>query len=170
MGDVFKEQLVKAKPTTKDTMQRVLIIVAAVIIGAVGFIFGGAMFGPLVVLGAGWGALYLNAFFKKEYEYSLTNHEVDIDVIYNKQRRKRVMSIDLKQINVMASIKDDKYQSEIERGQKIIDASNGEGTKDTYAIVVGKDGQTLRVLVTPNEDMLNLMHKQAPNKIHKIRF
>ncbi|MGL6174497.1 MAG: hypothetical protein ACRC1P_07795 [Cellulosilyticaceae bacterium] len=170
MGDVFKEQLVKAKPSTQDTMKKAGIIIGAILIGAVGFMLGGALFGPIIVVAAGWGAIYLSAFFKKEYEYSLTNHELDIDVIYNKQRRKRLMSIDLKQINVMASIKDDKYQSEIERGQKIIDTSNGEGTKDTYAVVFGQDGQTLRVLVTPNEDLLNLMHKQAPNKIHKTRL
>lgn len=170
MGDIFKEQLVKAKPTSKDNMQKVLVIVGAILISTVAFIFGGAMLGPIVVVVAVWGALYLSAFFKKEYEYSLTNNELDIDVIYNKQRRKRLISIDIKQINVMAGIKDDKYAHELERGQKVIEASDGEGKPNTYGIVCGHEGQTVKLLITPNEEMLNLIHRQAPNKVHKCRY
>lgn len=170
MGDVFKEQLVKAVPSSKDKMQQALVVIGAVVISFVALFFGGAFIGPIVVVAAVWGGIYVSALFKKEFEYSLTNHELDIDVIYNKQRRKRLLTVDIKQSNVMASIKDEKYQHEIERGQKIIDASDGKQTKDTYAIVFGKDGETIRLFVTPNEEMLNLIHKQAPNKVHKMRY
>lgn len=169
MGDVFKEQLVKSKPSSKDKLQKVLVIVGAILVSTLAFMFGGALFGPIIVVAVVWGAVYASAFFKKEYEYSLTNNELDIDVIYNKQRRKRLISIDMKQINVMASIKDDKYTHEIARGQKVIEASDGDSKQNTYAIVYGHNGQTLKILVTPNEEMLNLLQRQAPNKVHKCR-
>lgn len=170
MGDVFKEQLIKAKPSSKDNLQKVLVIVGGILLAALAFMFGGAMFGPIIVVAVAWGAIYLSAFFKKEYEYSLTNNELDIDVIYNKQRRKRLISVDMKQINVMASIKDEKYAHELERGQKVIEASDGEGKSNTYAIVCGHNGQTVQIRITPNEEMLNLLNRQAPNKVHKCRY
>lgn len=168
MGDVFKEQLVKTKGTTKDNAQKWIIIVSAILLGIVAFIFGGFI-GPFIVVGLVWGAIYLVSFSKKEYEYSLTNNELDIDVIYNKERRKRLISINLKEIDVMASIKEDRHRDALERAQKTIDVSDGVHTKDTYAIVYAKDSVLTRVLLSPNEEMLTLIYKQAPHKVFKFK-
>lgn len=167
MGDVFKEQLVSVKKSSKDKLNQTLIIIASILLIIIAFMFGGLFIGPVAILGVLWGAWFLMSKLKKEYEYSLTNNELDIDVIYNKERRKKIMVIDMKKIHVMASIKDDRKQDEIERAQKIMDFSNGEMTQDTYAIVCEKDGSVVRVLITPNQEILNLMYKQAPNKVFK---
>lgn len=168
MGDVFKEQLVKTKGTAKDKAQRVIIIIAAVLLGIVAFIFGGFI-GPLIIVGLVWGCIYLTSFFKKEYEYSITNNELDIDTIYNKERRKKLLDLDLKKIELMASIKDDKHKGSLERAQKTIDASDGEQGQNTYVILYSKEGALTKLLISPNEEMLHLMYKQAPHKIFKFR-
>ena len=130
MGDVFKEQLVKAKPTSQDRLKQAGIIAGVVVIAVVSFIFVGGFF-AIITAAAAFGGYYLFQFTKKEYEYCLTNSELDIDVIYNKQRRKRLLTLDLKKINVCASIKDAKHEPELARGQKVIDCSDGLETKDT---------------------------------------
>lgn len=168
MGDVFKEQLVKTKATNKDKAQIVIISIAAVLLSIVSFIFAG-LIAPLIILGIVWGCIYLTSFFKKEYEYSLTNNELDIDIIYNKERRKKLLDIDLKKMDIMASIKDDRHKEALERAQKTIDVSDAEYTQNTYAIIYAKQGTLTKVLISPNEEMLNLMYKQAPHKVFKYR-
>ena len=169
MGDVFKEQLVPMTMSKKDKAQRTIIWTVSILVAVVLFIALPIFMAPVLALGVAWLAMFLSSKLKKEHEYILTNNMVDIDVIYNKEKRKRVIELDLKEINVMASIKDERHQDELARGQKIINASDGNGTKETYAIMCPKDGQVVKILITPNEDMLNLMYKQAPNKVFKFR-
>jgi hypothetical protein len=169
MGDVFKEQLIKAEQTTKDKILRGLVIAATVLISLVALALGGAFVGPLIILAVIWGCIYVQAMFKKEYEYSLTNEELDIDVIYNKERRKRLTSVNLKNMNIMASIKDERHKDSILRAQHTMDASDGKETNDTYVIVASTSKGLTRILITPNEQMLGLMYKQAPNKVMKYK-
>ena len=169
MGDVFKEQLVPMTMSKKDKAQRTIIWTVSVLVAIVLFIALPIFMAPILAVGVVFLAMFLSNKLKKEHEYILTNNMLDIDVIYNKEKRKRVIELDLKEINVMASIKDERHQDELARGQKIINASDGNGTKETYAIMCPKDGQVVKILITPNEDMLNLMYKQAPNKVFKFR-
>ncbi|OOB77154.1 MAG: hypothetical protein BEN18_11185 [Epulopiscium sp. Nuni2H_MBin001] len=169
MGDVFKEQLVKANTTKQELLKRNGYIFLAVLGSVITFIFLGTMFGGVITLIAVIFIAYIMRMSNKEYEYALTNSELDIDVIYSKQQRKKFLNFDLKSINVMASISDTKYSAEFERAQKVIDASDGLRDNNTYAVIYSKDGETVKVLITPNDDMLNLMYKQAPNKVHKFR-
>lgn len=169
MGDIFKEQLVPMKMSKNDKVQRIIIWSVAILVSAILFFVLPPFMAPILVLAVLWGATILSSKLKKEHEYSLTNSLLDIDVIYNKEKRKRVIELDLKEINVMASIKDERHHAELERGQKTINASDGNLTKETYAIMCPKDGQVVKILITPNEEMLNLMYKQAPNKIFKFR-
>lgn len=169
MGDVFKEQLVAMKMSNKDKVQQVIIWVVTVLVGITVFMFFGPFLASVVILAMGWGAMFLTSKLKKEHEYSLTNNELDIDVIYNKERRKKVLTLDMKKIDVMASIKDEKNQGSFERAQKTINASDGEFTKDTYCILTSHNGELTKILITPNEEMLTLMYKQAPHKVNRYR-
>ncbi len=170
MGDTFKEQLVAMQMTSKTKMQRGLVWTAVVVLGLGGFLLLGSFFGSIIVFTVGWGGLYLTSKFKKEHEYAITNNELDIDVIYNKQTRKKVISLDLKKIDVMASIKDDKHKADLERAKKTIDASDGKDDSHTYAILYTNQGELTKILMTPNEDMLNLIYRQAPHKVMKQRY
>lgn len=169
MGDSFKEQLVPMTMSKNDKVQRIIIWTVAILVSVVLFFALPVFMAPILVLVIMWGALFLSSKLKKEHEYALTNNLMDIDVIYNKEKRKRVIELDLKEANVVASIKDDRHKDELERGQKTIDASDGNHTKETYAIMYPHEGQVVKVLVTPNEEMLKLMYKQAPNKVFRFR-
>jgi hypothetical protein len=92
---------------------------------------------------------------------------LDIDVIYNKSKRKRVITIDMKSIEIMASIQDTNRKDQLTKNAKVINASDGNNGADTYGIIVSKDSAIYKVLITPNETFLNNLHKQAPHKVFK---
>lgn len=169
MGDVFKEQLVAKKMSSKDKIQQTIIYSVAGLVMLTVFLFFGAFLGGVTIVCLGWGAHFLASKFKKEHEYILTNNELDIDVIYNKERRKRIISLDMKKIDVMASIKDEKHKSSLDRSQKRINASDGMYTEQTYGILYPNNGELTTIYITPNAELLECLYKQAPHKVMRYR-
>jgi hypothetical protein len=168
MADVFKEYLIKQKKSSVDNFTQAGIIAATAVIICLAFVFGGSFIGPVIILVVLFGAMTFFNRFNKEYEYILTNNELDIDVIYNKSKRKRVITIDMKAIELMASIQDANRKGQLDnKNGKVINASDGKNGADTYAIIVSKDSAVYKVLITPNETFLNNLHKQAPHKVFK---
>ncbi|WP_070000308.1 DUF6106 family protein [Cellulosilyticum sp. I15G10I2] len=167
MAEIFKEYLVKQTKSNMDNLAQTGIVLGAVIIAGAAFLFGGQLIGPILILGVLFGAAALFSKFNKEYEYILTNNELDIDVIFNRSKRKRVLTINMKAIEIMASIHDDRRKSELQKGNKVINASDGKNGANTYAIITSKDGTLYKILITPNEAFLNELHKQAPHKVFK---
>lgn len=167
--DVFKEQMIAVKPNSKTKMKKTLIIVAGIIIAAVGMIFGGSFIGPIVVVAVLFGGSYLIKGMNLEYEYILTNNELDIDKIMNKERRKRIFTIDFKGISVMAHIDDGVRKPEFERAQKTIDISSGEKGPNTYVIVFMNENDLTQLILEPNEEMQQAMFRQAPSKVYLQR-
>lgn len=169
MAEVFKEYLIKQKKSPTDMMMQIGLVVGAIILSVIAFILGGDFIGPVVIVGIVFGTGYLFNKFSREYEYILTNNELDIDVIYNRTSRKRVITINMKKIDIMASIKDEKYQAELNKaGCKIINASENTNEADTYAIITQSEKfGACKILITPNDTMLEHLYRQAPNKVFK---
>ena len=167
MAETFKEYLVKQKKTPTDALIQTGVILGAAILTIIAFLFGGSFIGPIVILIILFGAMTFFNRFNKEYEYILTNNELDIDVIFNKAKRKRVITINMKTIEIMASIQDENRKQEFNKASKVINASDGTNGKDTYMIMTSKDGVLHKIMITPNETFLNELHKQAPHKVFK---
>mgnify|MGYP003196545864 CR=1 FL=1 len=168
MADVFKEYRIEQKKTPQDRLKQVGVVVGAIIVCLVLLMINfsiGFMLDIAVVCGAG----YLLSKLNKEYEYTLTNSEIDIDVIYNKNSRKRIITIDIKKANVMASIKDERHLDEINKtGLKVINTSDNANDESTYAIITESEKVGLcKVLISPNDTLLDELYKQAPNKVFK---
>ncbi len=168
MADVFKEYLIKQKKTSMDYLAQIGLVIAAIILVVAAFLLGGDFLGPIVIIGVVFGTGFLMSKFSREYEYILTNNELDIDVIYNRNRRKRVMTIDMKKIDIMASITDKNHQAELQKGVKLINASDNNNDASTYAIITqNPEKGACKVLISPNEQFLTSLYKQAPNKVFK---
>ena len=168
MGDVFKEQIVKRKQTTKNTIIRIVLIFVVTMVFFISFI--ALMLGPLAVLltaGAIFGALYIHSFFVVEYEYIFTNGELDIDIIYNRSRRKRAFSAHVNTIEVMAHVENKNHIREFDSSQETRDYSSGAVTESTYAFLIPFGGKRLKVIIEPNEKMLAAFKTAiSPRKLH----
>jgi len=167
MGDVFKEQIVKRKQTTKHTIIRIALIFVVTIVFFVSFALGIGPFAVLITAGAIFGALYIHSFFIIEYEYIFTNGELDIDIIYNRSRRKRVFSAHVNTIEVMAHVEDNNHVREFDSSQETRDYTSGTITESTYAFLTPLGGKRLKVIIEPNEKMLAAFKTGiSPRKLH----
>ena len=167
--DVFKEQIVKRNPTTMDGIKRAGLVVAVVM----SFIFSLALiaqFAPIITLAVGFGAWYLNGFLKVEYEYVFTNGELDIDAIYNRSRRKRVFSSHVNKFEIMAHVEDTTHAGSFKSAHETLDLSSGTVGPDTYAFLVSQQNKNLKVIIEPNERMLDAIKgSMSRSKLHLRR-
>ena len=167
MGDVFKEQLVKRAANTKSRSIKALIIgVTFVLVLAVTIFLGqfGTILGMLILFGAYWLLSTQNL----EYEYILTNSELDIDVIYNRVRRKRGFSVDIKKIDLMAHALDKEQLPNFKAAEITKDYSAGAVNENTYYFIVNLGGKKTKVIFDPDENMLGAMGSlMSPRKLIK---
>lgn len=92
--DIFAEQLVNKASDGKTVALKILIGMLAGLIAAASVFF--TLIGlPIVLLlgmGAVYGGYYLISGFDCEYEYIVTNGDVDVDKIIAKRTRKRLIT------------------------------------------------------------------------------
>ncbi len=93
--DVFVEQIVAKKKGAKEIAIILLILLALAVVAALCFLFFGLlyMFAPLLLVGAGYGAWWLITNQNIEFEYCVTNGDIDIDQITARRKRKRIVSV-----------------------------------------------------------------------------
>lgn len=158
MGDVFKEQLVKRINTPKDTAIRVCVWVIVLLIILI-VITQVPMVALFVALILGFAASYATGYLNVEYEYVLTNGELDIDVIYDQKKRKRVFNGDMKQFELMAHINDKAHEAAFNTAHEIRDYSSGVTGDNTYAFLATHENKKVKIIIEPNEKMLKAFSK-----------
>jgi len=169
MGDVFKEQIVKRKETTLDTFKRAGIILSVFVLFFILLQTPLATFSPIITLAAAFGAFYLISFLRVEYEYVFTNGELDIDIIYNRSRRKRVFSANVKSFEIMAHVEDTTHMGSFSAAVETRDYTSGTVGQDTYAFLVVVGGKQTKVLIEPNEKMMHAIAGAMPrSRLHKV--
>ena len=125
--------------------------------------FGGI--GLLLAVGMFFGAYKISARFNREYEYTITGDGVDIDVIYNKTSRKRLISFYVREAIVLASVKDENYKHYLNGAfDKEISATTNRSDANVYFAVLEADGRTL-VKFEPPHAALEILKKHAPSKV-----
>lgn len=98
MNDALYEQLVTRKSRPMDLVIRILCIAALVVVLCGGMLFIGSLAVLVTIL---LGVLIYYFVFPKldvEYEYTLLNHDLEIDAIYSKSKRKKLMTLDIQQL------------------------------------------------------------------------
>jgi hypothetical protein len=98
--DTFVEQIVVKKKDGKEIAIIVATVVAALLIAFLSFVFLGLLYilVPAIWCGVGYGAWWLITQQNKEFEYSVTNGDIDIDLIEGRRKRKRIVSVGAQKI------------------------------------------------------------------------
>ncbi len=172
--DLFCEYIVKKRINALDVLRLVGIILLAGILSFVLLIAGTYLLGFGIGLVFAVAVLYLAFVLAKgiytEYEYALTNNEMDVDRIVGKSRRKRLITVDFKTVEICANANDEKYKYEYENTasiSKIIDVT-GKSVYDIYFVdFVGEKGKT-RVLFQPTEKMKDGLKLVNPRAVHIV--
>lgn len=97
--DSYCEHLIKMRKDSKATGVLIFLWVAMIGISAVSFILLTLPLPILITAVAIYGGVYLTKMLNVEYEYIVTNGEVDVDIITSKSKRKRLISFNCKDID-----------------------------------------------------------------------
>lgn len=170
MGDVFLEQIVKKKDTTKDRILKVLIMLGGVFLCFVALLFIGSQFVGSIMMLVAVGALYFAWVFvtslNMEFEYIFTNGEIDIDKIIAKRRRKRITTVKVSTFDEFELYNHEKYSKE--QFDVRIFAGIGPLEEGTYcASYRGREGKKCLLVFNPNERILEAINVQYRRRIKR---
>ena len=163
MNDAYSELLIKKETTVKDRLIKVLVIAVIVLAVLAGFMQPLAW---LLALGAGIGAYFLFPNLDLEFEYVYVNGELDIDKIMSKMKRKKVKSLDLSKMEIMAPVKSHRLDHQNHNSNlKVYDFSSGNQSHKIYAMIITDDKDLCKVLLEPDEELLKNIEKSCPRKV-----
>ncbi len=157
--DIFAEQIVKKKKTALDWLFAVAVAVVAAVVSFAIWKYVNFLL-PMIVLVV-WGAWWLITNRNLEYEYSITNGEMDVDCIIAQRRRKRLCSITCSKVEEYG-----KLSTVVLTGKKIdhtiMAASSAQDAENYYFIYRSKmHGRTL-VIFQPNERIRQAFYAALP--------
>ena len=157
--DSYCEYIVKKRNGGKELGLRALIIVAAIALFIIFMMLGFVMpnFSMITILlaaGSLYGGYILITNMSVEYEYIVTNGEMDIDKIIAKRRRKRLITVNARTFERFGPFKESDHAGETYSFEEFVandkrDAGAVTRSADTYV-----DSRTLHGF-------------QMPPKIHK---
>lgn len=160
--DVFCEYIVKVKKNPAELTISALGIILAVILLGFSLFFLFTPFSSFVLLidaGVVYGAYILITHFNVEYEYILTNGDIDIDKITAKRKRKRVLSFSTKEFEIVAPYKHgENYTNVLDLGTR--------NYENAYYAVFSKDGQKKTLVFNPPQKMIEAMKTYSPRTVH----
>ncbi len=166
MGDIFNEQLVKRNQNSKDQVKKGLIIAGGVVVVVVGAMIPFLSFIMLpIALVVAWLVLFLLKRFNLEYEYIFTSGELDIDKIINRNKRKRVLSINVKDIELMAPVNRKEFERDLSKFNKLYDCGSGQVTSDSYAALFNYKNEKAKLIFEPNEKLLKAIRHYIPRQL-----
>lgn len=166
MSDLYQEILVSRKTPAVNKLLKVLAIGVTVI-----FLLGGFMLLNFLLLIPGVACavacFFLLPKLEVEYEYLYVNGELDIDAIYSKQKRKRVASYDMAELEILAPDRSHALDSYLNQNNtKVKDFSSGDPQAKCYVLVFSKESKREIIKVELDSVILNDVRRIAPRKVN----
>ncbi len=162
--DNYSEQLVTKASTGADKAKKILISVGAILLATI-LMWLSIVFGMytliLLVFGALGLGVYLVSNMDVEYEYIVTNDELDIDKIIGRRKRKRMITIDLRSAEDLAP-----YPAPDDvKVEATVHASTGYENNAYYLLanhgVYGK----VMLIFNPNEKTREAIMQEVPSQL-----
>ncbi len=164
--DVFIEQIVVKKKDIKDLLYYSIIglgnLVLIYLMISVSFF---KYLIPLIVICLIYANYFLIIKRNIEFEYIVTNGDLDIDMIISKKKRKRIISTNIKEFEVVAGIKSDKLTPEIQNIKNVVHTESSMEAEGLYFGVFNYNGRKTLLVMEPGEKVLNAIKAASPRKV-----
>ena len=161
------EQVSRKKKSMSGVLRKVMILFAVIFV-----IMGITISQSFMLAGFLLAALYFlfDIFSQKDYEYTLENDTLSIDVIYGKKYRKTAHVLELKNMEVTAphwheSVAKYKKNGGTEQLKKY-DYTSYDDNIPYYTMIIKEDGRKIKLLLDLTEEMLHTMKTQHPEKVY----
>ncbi len=163
MNDSYKELLVKKESGMKEKALRVVSLVPTIIAGLLCLLTGNII---IFIIAVAFGVLdyFVFQWTDIEYEYLYLDKEITIDKIMAKQRRKRVATISVDKIEILAPVKSYQLDSYKNREGKVIDYSAGQDLPDEKLYMMFYDGNQ-KYMLNLSDDFAKTIKGIAPRKV-----
>ncbi len=160
MSDYYTEQLVKRKAPASAMLIKILLILVTVlsVVAVMMIPFGIIITALLICLD-----VYLFHNMDLEYEYLYVNGNLDIDKIMAKTRRKRIFSMELSEMEVIAPAGAPELRPY--QGIKAKNFGSGNPNAKVYEMIIAQKGDKQKIAFEPNETILEGMRMMAPRKV-----
>ncbi len=99
---------------------------------------------------------------RQEFEYSMLNSELTIDVIYNKTNRKTADVLDVRNATLICPVTSPQMHNLSQAVKK--NYASGQAQED-YAMVIPEQGRTTVFLFTPDQHLLDMIRRYAPRAL-----
>lgn len=167
--ETYIEQMIKKKRSKWDILLVLGLSLGSTALAA--FLFslttkirgiGGMLF--LLIAGIFYFAYTFAVSRNIEYEYSMVNHEIDIDKIANQKKRKRLTVLNVKKMESFgrASASSDYSKLISDVSVKKIYACEDKNSDDTFFAVYFEDGIKKMLLFTPCQDIVDMIVRFNP--------
>lgn len=174
--DIFCEHMIKKAKTTKDILAVCGIVFSGIAVSCV-LLFLAVMLASAITFSVYvaleivvWYAVYIFVSRRNiEYEFTLTNGELEVDVIYSKKRRVHMLTARVKDFSVCAPMYDKKYENDfknINEIKKIYSAHSFANKDDVYFADFYLNAQKVRLIFEPSLNMIKKMKMYNERNIH----
>jgi len=163
--DRFSEQLVERASDKKTAFLKGLVVAGAMLVIAllimlcVALQYSITLFCVVAAAGAIWLAKFLWEGLNVEYEYIVTNDDLDIDKIVGRRKRKRLISVDLKSVDEFAPYLND---TELHSDLTVL-ADDGTGYDMWYVFIDTESNGKIAIIFNPDDRTIkNIVGGLAP--------
>lgn len=169
MGDLYLEELVLRKKTLKDKIIIVGLIAFGFYLWVGAFMWRFSLLYLLPAVMVTIVAVIVLPRLNVEWEYTYVDAELDVDKIFNRARRKRVGTYEIKKAEIIAPANSHRldYHNNNKK-MKVMDCTSlfPERQKNVYAMIIEDDKYgMLKVLFEPSQDMITDMSRRAPRTV-----
>lgn len=162
MSNLYIELLVKKEKKSAILLLRYVFIGLTISFALVGIMFQPlALFIALIMAGAAYIILMRTDL---EYEYLYIDKELSIDKIMAKSKRKKVLTLDISRMEVMAPLQSHQLDSYKRVEGKILDYSTGIVNTPEKRFMIVYDGSK-KIIIEPNEAIIKAIRTVAPRKV-----
>lgn len=164
--DLFVEKLVRRKKSPMDIAYTILLILVA-LAGSYFALLYATFISPLIIAGLFYLAYYLASQRNIEFEYAITNGDVDIDMIVNQRKRSRVFSANCRNFEVVARVNSEQYTPQIRNTKTVLNFSSRDPKADVWFIYLIQNSTPKVILFEPDEQIIDSFRTFIPRKVFK---
>lgn len=169
--DTVIEVIIKKSRTKKESICKVLYIImtilAILLVNFMALLFGVYYLFALtaaISFGIGYSCYYYITNMRKEFEYSIVNDVLSVDIIRNKVRRQPLFSGSIRDFEMVARVNDERHPlSEFSKGDVLRGICvSGDHKENEWYIYTKWDKQKVLLLLEPDERMLKAFYRYNP--------
>ena len=155
MNGALYERIVARKPKPYDLLIRIVVILLIIAVIVLGMPFIGLLAFVIAVILAMLAYYFVSPRLSVEYEYILLNHDLQIDIIYNRAKRKSLRTFDIQGAEIIAPKSSPRLNSY--KPDKVYDYSSGGSAATIYPLLKPMEQQNGCIYIQPDPHMVDPM-------------